>query len=558
MARFRSDYNFLKRFTHISFFLILLPTLIYGQNHKKIPSEKPKLIIGIVIDQYRYDNIYRYWDKYEEGGIKRMVQFGTYCKNASYDYLINETAVGHATIGTGTLPSHHGIISNNWYVRLKDEVVNCVEDDRVHSLGGNYESSRYSPHRLLSSTFGDELKLANNLRSKVIGVALDNNAAILSAGHSADYAFWYDDETGNWVTSTYYVDSLPDWIVEFNDKRFPDTYLERLWEPLLPIEAYIESVNDTNDLELGLKGQNVFPYDLKKISLLPGNKKDYKILKMTPFGNMLTKDFAITAIFNEELGKDSYTDLIMIGFSANEYIGKYFGANSVEMEDAILRLDRELAHFIRFIDEFVGEENALFFLTSDHGLSYHPEFLQRNKIPSGEFKPFSALSLLASYLNVIYGKGEWIKYYYAQQLYLNHELIEDSEISLSEIQDRVAQFLIQFSGVSNAVTSYTLQTANFSEGIFHKIQNGFHQKRSGDVIINLAPGWVEKVDEQSSYHSSYVGDNYVPLIFYGWKIKRAEINRPVKMIDIAPTLSYFLEIARPNASNGNIILELVE
>ncbi|MFC2115304.1 alkaline phosphatase family protein [Bacteroidota bacterium] len=535
---------------------LTFPAGLNAQTRSRIPSEKPKLIISMVVDQMRYDYIHRYWEKFGENGIRKLVGSGTFCKNASYNYLINETAVGHATIATGALPSHHGIISNNWYNNLQGQVVYCVADEKVNTLGGSYESGQFSPNHLLASTIGDEINLSSNFRSKVIGLALDNSAAILSAGHSADYAFWYDNETGNWVSSSYYVDSLPAWAREFNEKKISELYLSRTWEPLLPIGEYTESGSDTSAFELGLKGRSIFPYDLDKISTPKRNQRDYGILKYTPFGNVLTRDFATAVIINEELGQDEYTDYLAIGFSANEYMGKYFGSNSVEMEDAMLRLDRELAHFLEFIEQYVGIQNTLIILTADHGLAYSPSYLTANNIPSGDFNPYSSLSLLGSYLNAIYGKGDWVRYYYGQQIYLNHELIETSGISYQEIQERTAQFLIQFEGVSNAVTSYTLQTSNFSEGIFHKMQNGYHQKRSGDVIINLAPGWIEKINGDS-YHSSYLGDNHVPLIWYGWKIKRSTLTRPVKMIDIAPTISYFLDIARPNVSTGDIILELV-
>lgn len=537
--------------------LLLTATLsVNAQNHSRIPPEKPRLIVCMVVDQMRYDFIDRYWGKFGEEGIKKLVGSGTFCRNASYNYLINETAVGNSTIATGALPSYHGIISNNWYNNLRDEVVYCVADENVRTVGGSFESGRFSPRQLLASTIGDEIHLASNFRSKVIGLALDGSAAILSAGHSADYAFWYDDETGNWVTSNYYADSLPAWAREFNAKKIPESYLTRVWEPLLPIREYTESGTDDSEFEPGLGGQSVFPYDLNRLSTPKRKQRDYSILKYTPFGNVLTHDFAIAAIMNEQLGQDEYTDYLAIGFTANEYIGKCFGTNSVEVEDAMLRLDQEIAHLLEFIDQYVGIQNSLILLTSDHGLAYSPAYLTSRKIPSGDFNPYSALSLLGSYLNAIYGKGDWIRYYYGQQIYLNHELIETSGISFQEIQERTAQFLIQFEGVSNAVTSYTLQTSNFSEGIFQRMQNGYHQKRSGDVIINLAPGWIEKINGES-YHSSYLGDNHVPLIWYGWKIRRSTLTRPVKMIDIAPTISYFLEISRPNVSTGEIILDLV-
>jgi predicted AlkP superfamily pyrophosphatase or phosphodiesterase len=531
---------------------------IFSQNQPRIPSEKPRLIVGIVIDQMRYDYIHRYWDKLSEDGIRKLVISGTFCKNASYDYLINETAAGYTTITTGAFPSQHGIISNSWYNNLQEQVVYCVEDEQVYTVGGSYESGRFSPSRLLASTIGDEIRLASNFKSKVLGIALNNAAAILSAGHTANAAYWYDDVTGNWISSTYYMDSLPTWVQDFNAKGIADTYLSSSWETLLPIEEYTESMPDTNEFETGFGGRSVFPYDLDMISTPRRKERDYSILRSTPFGNVLTRDFATAAIISEELGQDDHTDYLLVGFSSNEYIGKLFGSNSVEMQDAMLRLDRELAHFLNFLDNYIGIENTLVFFTSDHGLAHMPAYLNSHKIPAGDFNPFSSLSLLGSYLNAIYGKGDWVKFYYAQQIYLNHELIEGSGISYQEIQDRAAQFLIQFEGVSNAITSYSFQNSNFSEGIFSRMQNGFHQKRSGDVIINLSPGWVENVTESTSYHSSYLGDSHVPLIFYGWKIKRATLNRPVKMTEIAPTISYFLEISRPNVSTGDIILEIVQ
>lgn len=528
-----------------------------AQAYQKIPSEKPRLIVGIVVDQMRYDYIYRFWNKYGNGGFKKMVKEGTHCKNASFQYLINETAVGHATISSGALPSDHGIIASNWYVSLQNKIINCVEDDRYNTIGGSYESGRCSPSKMLASTIGDELKLSNGSKSKVIGIALDNDAAILSAGHSADYAFWFDIKTGKWITSSFYTDSLPGWVNEFNNKNIARLYLQWMWEPLLPLAEYTESLPDLNNFEKGINGKFVFPYDLSRMSSSRTNQINYELIKYTPFGNSFTKDLAITAIANENLGKDEYTDILTMSFSANEYIGRAFTANSVEMEDAFIRLDHELEHFLNFIDEFVGSENVLIYLTADHGINYDPVFLEEHRIPSGEFNPNGALSLLASYLNILYGEGSWIRYYYARQIYLNHELIEDARIPLNEFQEKAAMFLLQFDGVSNTVTSHTLQTTSFQDGIFRKIQNGFHQKRSGDIIINLVPGWTEKSNNNSNFNSSYLGDDHVPLIWYGWKISRATVNRPVNLTDIVPTLAFFLDISRPNACTGEPILEVI-
>ena len=537
---------------------LLSSTLCFAQNNTRIPSEKPRLIIGIVISQMRYDYIYRYWNKYEENGFKKLITRGTFCKNTSFNYLLSQEGVGHSTIATGTLPANHGIVSKEWYLNLQDKIVQNVEDDKHNTIDGSYEAGKYSPKNLLCTTYPDELRLSNNLQSKVFGISLDAAPAILFSGHTANMAYWLDMKSGNWVTSTYYADSLPSWVNDFNDKKFPDTYLEREWNTLLPVYEYTESLPDDNKYETGIKGRIIFPYDLPKLVNTKNRRPDYNILKSTPFGNSLVKDFAISLIVNENLGKDEYTDVITVSFTVTENIGNLFGPNSVEVEDVFLRLDKEIAHFLNFIDSNIGKENVLIYLTSDHGVAPIPDYLTDHKIPAGYFNQYGAISLLKSALDNVYGKADWIKAYHSQQIYLNRTLIEDAKIPLSEIQNYTAQFILQFSGVANTVTSTTLQTTNFTSGIFEKIQNGFNQKRSGDVIINLKAGWIERGDGVSNHNSSYAYDSRIPLIWYGWKIGRGTVLRPVDIIDIAPTISTFLNITYPNACTGNPILELTQ
>ena len=540
------------------FSLFMLGPLSFSQDNSRIPPEKPKLIIGIVIDQMRYDYIYRYWDKFEEGGFKRLINEGTYCKNANLNYLFTQSAPGYATIATGTNPARHGIVSSHWYLRLKDEMMYCTFDPDVIPVGGSYEAGQNSPKNLLPTTLGDELRLSNNFKSKVFGIGLKDYTAIFSAGHAANAAFWYDDKTGTWMTSTFYLDSLPDWLEHFNEKQLPDLYLDRVWNTLLPVEEYTESLHDTSNYELGFNGQTYFPYDLSKISRIDRKRKDYSILRFTPFGNTFAKDLALATIIEEQLGVDEYPDLLTLAFSVTESIGLRFGPNSVEMEDAFIRLDRDIAHLLQFIDKNIGKKNVLIYLTSNHGVSIVPKYLKDKKIPAGYFNHNQAIPLLRSYLNLIYDKGHWVKSYKQQQIFLNQTLIEDSRISLEEIQTRIAQFMIQFTGVANAMTASTLQTNNFTHGIFQKMQNGFNQKRSGDIILNLEPGWVGKDENVTNHNSAYTYDTHVPLIWFGWRINRSSISRPVDLIDIAPTITHLLNIMAPNGCSGKPILELIE
>lgn len=548
----------LKQALYFTLILFVFNQTLTAQNSSRIPSEKPKLIIGIVVEQMRYDYLNRFWDQFGEGGFKRLVTEGTNCRNANYNYFFNQTSVGHASLVTGTSPSYHGIVADEWYVPLKDKVVNCVEDDKEKSVGGSFESGRMSPRNLLTTTIGDEIKLSTFMQSKVISIALDPKSAILSGGHTTDAAYWYDDETGRWTTSSYYMNDLPAWVNDFNNKRFADTYMARNWEPKLPLTDYKQCLTDDNPYEKGIEGKRTFPYALYELGSNKNKDKfNFKLLKYTPYGNKLTTDFAVNAIVSENLGKDDNPDLLMISYSATEFIGQNFGTTSIEVMDAFLRLDEDLTQLLNFIDSEIGRQNVLVFLTSDHGAAQNPDYLQTTKIPVGYFTQTSSISLLKSYLNAVYGKGDWIKHYHQQQLYLNRDLIDQSKLSLADMQNKAAQFLLQFTGVSNTVTATSLQTAYFSDGIFSKMQKGYNQKRSGDVIVNLDPGWIEKNGSATGHNSCYSYDTHVPLIWYGWKIKRSNIFDPVDMIDVAPTLSYFLEVASPNASTGQPILGVV-
>lgn len=540
--------------------LVSVPFWLMAQSSSRIPSEKPKLIVGIIVEQMRHDYINRFWDKFGDGGFKRLLNEGTYCKNANFNYLFTQTSVGHATIATGTTPSYHGIVSDEWYLRLKDKVVNCVADEKEKTIGGSYEAGRMSPRQLLTTTIGDEIRLSSFNKSKVIGISLQGKASILSVGQTANAAYWMDDESGNWVSSSFYMQDLPNWAKAFNEKKFADLYMARKWETKYPMSDYAtRCLPDDNKYEIGIEGRKTFPYNLAEMGVIQNNKnkKKYNLLKYTPFGNTYTKDFAIAAIVNDSLGKDDNTDLLMVSFSGTEFIGQNFGSESVEVMDAFIQLDADLEHFLNFLDQELGKQNILVFLTSDHGVAQNPDYLADKGIPVGFFSQNSALSLLKSYLNVVYGRGEWVKNYYAQQIYLNRDLIEDSKFNLADVQQKVAQFMLQFSGVANTITATTLQTAYFPDGVFSKIQKSYNQKRSGDVLINLDPGWIEKNGTSAGHNSSYSYDTHVPLIWYGWKVKRATIFEPIDMVDIAPTISYFLNIASPNATVGKPIIGLV-
>lgn len=543
----------------ISAFLVLgLSYTSSAQLNRSIPSEKPKLIVQVVVSQMRFDYLNRYWEKFSDNGSKLLINEGTYCRNARYNYLLTQAYPGVATIATGANPSVHGIISDKWYNRNTGNEVEATADEKVNTVGGSFFSGKYSAKNLVTSTFGDELKL-NNANSKVISIALDAGSAILLGGHSANGIYWYDTEKGGWVSSSYFTEALPAWLDTFNSKGLAKLYTEREWKALQPIQNYeeadtttVRSLEKKKSIAEKLKGM------MDGIIGKPQPKTDYKALLENPYGNLLTKDLAIAAIVGENLGADEHPDLLCVTFSANRFIGGKFGPQSIEVEDTYLRLDKELEHFLTFINTTVGKENCLFVLTSDQGIASTPDYLEKSKIPGGYFDPKKAMVLLGSYLNALYGQGSWITGYHDKQIYLNRKLIEDSNLNLTEFQQKVADFMLEFSGVANSTTGHNLQNGNFANGIMVKFQNSYNQRRSGDVIINLEPGWVERNGNITSANSPYDYDSHVPLIFYGWKTKRKSVLTPVYLNDVAPTLSMLLGITWPNGASGTPIREMLE
>ena len=525
-----------------------------------IPPEKPKLVIGIVVEQLRYDHLEQYRNRLAENGIRLLLNEGTYYQNASYEYMLTQSAPGHATISTGAEPSVHGITADSWYVSLRNELIYSSADNTVGPVGGSFESGLRSPVNLLASTFSDELKMSTNGESKVYTVGMKDNSVILSAGHSADAAYWYDNATGTWMTSTYYRDSLPNWINDFNASGYSDTFLDGTWTLLRPVEDYVNCVPDSNAFEAGFDDVNYFPYDLKKMSTkrkLLTKERDYSLLGEVPFGNSLTNQFAMKLIEKEEMGMDNVTDFITICYSATDNIGHRFGPSSYELADAVYRLDKDIAELLAFLNEKIGKRNILVYFTSAHGVSEIPDIRESYRIPSGYFIQNQAIQLLRSYLNVLYGEGSWVKGYSERQIFLNREFIEDAKIDLDDIRQKVARFMVQFAGVASAYPFSAFESNDFVDGNLSRISNSFSPKRSGDVILILNPGWVEKEDDHVTEHNSpYEYDTHVPLIWYGWSANRATVTRKVNMTDIAATLSSLLKVPYPNACTGEPLFEL--
>ena len=522
------------------------------------PVKKSKLVIGIVIDQMRYDYLTRFADRYGKDGFNRILKNGFSLENAHYNFIPTYTAVGHASIYAGTSPSNHGIISNNWYDKVLKKSIYCVDDANYKTIGNNGTVGQKSPLRLYTTTIADQLQLAQNMQGKTIGIAIKDRAAILPVGHSANAAYWYDAGNKNqWITSSFYMGELPDWVKAFNSNNKADEYLNETWETLYDINTYSQSRADNNIYENNLNGQEkpVFPKVLKKLRELNDN---FSLIKTIPAGNTYTVDFAKAAIKGEQLGKSEFTDFLAVSFSSTDYVGHRYGIASIETEDTYLRLDKDLGHFFNFLDTEVGKENYTLFLTADHAAVHVPSYLQSLKIPAHYLSTKKLKKFLSDITQKYFNSKELIENISNYQIFLDQEKIEALGFNKNAVAQRLADEVLNFDKIYKAVTARTLQTTNFTEGIMHALQQGYNPKFSGDVLMIPYPATLNYSRKGTSHGSGYSYDTHVPLIFYGNGIKKGVSKKTYKIIDIAPTISNLLKIESPNGTSGNIIEEVLK
>jgi len=549
------------KFSTVIFFTLLSFTL-HAQTTEipKTSNEpgRPKLVVGIVIDQMRFDYISKYYSKFSENGFKKLIKLGFNCKNTNYNYSPTYTGPGHASIYTGTTPAFHGIVGNDWFVRNTNRPTYVTDDPTVQTVGdGSEKAGKMSPRNLLASTIGDELRLYSNLKSKVISIALKDRAAILPGGHLSTGSYWFDSGSGNFITSTFFMKELPKWVNDFNSRHLAGKYLSQPWNTLLPIAQYTESASDDNPYEGLYPGETkpVFPHNLPAMY----TKNDYGIIRSTPFGNTITKDIALAALKGENLGKGDFTDLLAISFSATDYVGHKMGPQSVEIEDTYLRLDRDIAEILTYLDNNYGKDNVLLFLTADHAAAYVPAQLTDNQLNSGYFNSKVFLNFLNSYLSIKYGDSTIVSFAINNEIYLNHTTIRQKNLILKDVEDEIASFSTTYNGIANAYTGYQLNGEVLKSKPATLIQNGFNIKRSGDVALMFEPAWLEEAIPTGTTHgSTYTYDTQVPLLWYGWKIQSGYTSEPVDITDIAPTIATMLSIMPPNACTGKPIVKITK
>lgn len=536
--------------------VIALAVFSIGNLYAQKTLDRPKLVVGLVIDQMRWDYLYRYYDKFGDDGFKRMLNSGFTFNNVLIPYIPTVTAIGHTSIYTGSVPAIHGIAGNDWFDNDSGKNVYCTTDSSVKGIGtDDAKIGAHSPKNLWSTTITDQLKLGTNFQSKVVGVSLKDRASILPAGHNPTGAFWYNDKTGEFITSTYYMNELPSWVKKFNSQKLADKLVANGWNTLLPIEQYTESTRDDAPWEsnLGSAEKPVFPYK----NLASDFAKDKGIIRSTPFGVTYTLKFAEAAIDGYQLGADAVTDFLAINIAPTDYAGHAFGPNSIEVEDVYLRLDHELADFFKDLDKKVGQGNYLVFLSADHGGAHSVDFMKENKMPTGFFGE-NGEKKLNTKLKDKFGVDGLISAVENYQIYFNRKTLADHHLKLDDVRDYTLEELKKVPSVLFAVSTEKVQEATIPEPIKTRIINGINRQRSGDIQLISHDGMLPEYAKKGTSHSVWNSyDAHIPLIFMGWNVKHGESNATHYMTDIAPTLAKFLHIENPSGTVGEPLTEVL-
>lgn len=538
---------------------------LWADDYRHEVPDRPRIVVGMIVDQMSWDYLYRYADRFGEGGFRRLLKEGFNCHNARIDYIPSVTAIGHATVYTGSVPSIHGIAGNHFYEGRNGRY--CTEDSTVMTVGAEpSKSGQMSPRNMRATSITDELKLATNFRSKVVGVAIKDRGAILPAGHTADAAYWFDDKSGRFVTSTYYMKELPRWVRKFNDQRLPEKYLSQGWRSLYAAKTYLESLPDDNPYEAGwAEGHGpTLPLDTKTLV----QKQGFGVIRTTPMGNTLTLDMVRAAIEGEELGarrkgEPISTDFLAVSLSSTDYIGHRYAPLSMEIEDTYLRLDRDLKSFFDYLDARYGKDGYLFFLTADHAAGHNLKFLEDRKLPGRAWRSDLARKLVDSVCRAELGTEAKVFVAVAN----NQVFFDDAELDRlgadrSRLYEAVRRQLDRMPGVAYSVVMEEASTATLPEDIKQRAINGYCRGRSGAIFVVLHPGWYShgsSTPAKGTSHSVWAPyDTHIPLIFLGHKVRSGHLYRQVYMTDIAATLAMYLKIQLPSGCIGRPIEELLK
>ena len=548
----------------LSTLIIFNSFLCFSQTNNKQKSfatttiDKPKLVVGIVLDQMRWDYLQRFAPLFKtNGGFKRMMNNGFSCNNTMLPYTPTVTACGHTCIYTGSVPNIHGITGNDWFDNQLQKNVYCTQDDSVVGIGNVVgKVGKMSPKNMLVTTITDELRLATNFKSKVIGIAAKDRGAILPAGHSANAAYWYNKETGSFISSSFYIQELPTWVNKINDKKMVDSFYNLGWKTSLPNETYLQYCsNDNEEYEYKVFGKDAvaFPYKLDKYIA-----KDYNKILTTPYGNTLTIEMAKAALINEKMGKGNATDFLAISFSSPDYIGHSFGPNSWELLDCYVRLDEELGEFFDVLDKEIGVNNYTVFLTADHAVAHVPGFLKQHKLPNGLFDDKAAIKEMNSTLKELFATDSLIVAMHNYQVSLNNAKIELAHLDKEKITNFIIDYLKKNNAVANAFLYKNLMQMPMNKTVKEMLANGYNEQRCGEIQFILKPGYIDGWNTGTTHGLWNPYDAHIPLLWYGWGIKKGSTNKENYMTDIAATLAALLKIQMPSGCVGKVIEEAIK
>lgn len=521
-------------------FLLLACLPCFAQSPAPATS-KPKLVVGIIIDQFRYDYLTRFRADYH-GGLDQLMSKGADFTNANYAQVPTVTAVGHSIFMSGAMPAVSGIVGNSWYDRGEQKIVTSVCDWNEKIVGGPTasagpkctDSDPASPRRLLVSTLGDELRTAHQA-SKVIGISIKPRGAILPSGHRAAGAFWFDDTTGHFVSSTFYMQQLPNWAVAFNDRKLPAKYVDEAWEgfPNWKFRA-------------------------------PNGHPAYEAIPASPWGNELIEAFAESAINGEQLGQRGVTDLLTISFSSNDYVGHRVGPDAAEVRDMSIRTDQLLGKLFHLLDEKIGMKNVIIVLSADHGVAPVPQQSEYAKMPGG-YMIADPEDVVQSALTHRFGKGEWVIPGAGEtSLYLNLDAVADAKaadghaIPENDVYAVAARALLAVPQLhlARVYTRPQLENGVTGDFIARDEMNGFYATRSGDLALVLEPNYIPGTSG-TTHFSPYVYDTHVPVLFMGPGIRAGQYDEPVQPNDIAATLATMLAVQTPSGSSGRVLTEML-
>jgi len=517
------------------------------------PVARPKLVVGIVVDQMRWDYLYRYSARYGAGGFRRLLDEGFSCEDTYISHLPSYTAVGHTTIFTGSVPSVDGIAGNDWIDQATGKDVYCVEDSTVQPVGGTSPAGNMSPRNLLATTVTDELMLATNFSSRVVGVSLKDRASVLPAGHTPTGAFWFDDVKGVFSTSSWYMKTLPDWVEAFNAKNEPEKLVAEGWNTLNPLSTYTQSTADNASWEGLFKGETapVFPHDLAK-----AYKEDHDNIRSSPFGNTLTLDFARAAIEGYQLGQREATDFLTINCASTDYVGHKYGPNSIEVEDVYLRLDRDLAAFFSYLDARIGKGKYTVFLTADHGASHAVSFMKDHNLPAGLSGLRAMMRALNDTLATVTGVKDLVISSTNYYVNFNFSKLRASGLAFDSVKRVAMAFLSHQPGLQYVIDMSDVAAANLPVRIQEMVVNGYNRKRSGSILLLPEPGWFDGGLTGTTHGTWNPQDTHIPLVFMGWGVRHGVSYRTLHMTDIAPTVAALLHIQMPNGNVGEVIGEV--